>query len=69
MAGDERKSIDPKALTISDAALLLHRLGAKVTEEDVSDDVADGAPTNADGTLNLVHYAAWLLKEMGRGSN
>ncbi len=30
-------------------------------------DVAAGAPTNADGTFNLVHYAAWLVKEMGRG--
>ena len=31
-------------------------------------DGADGAPLNADGTLNLVHYAAWLAKEMGRGN-
>ena len=22
---------------------------------------------NKDGTINLVHYAAWLVKEMGRG--
>jgi len=33
----------------------------------LGDDVLAGAPTNADGTLNLVHYAAWLVKEMGRG--
>jgi hypothetical protein len=26
-----------------------------------------GAPVNGDGTLNLVHYCAWLVKEMGRG--
>jgi len=26
-----------------------------------------GAPVNPDGTLNLVHYAAWLVKEMDRG--
>jgi hypothetical protein len=30
-------------------------------------DVADGAPTNADGTINLVHYAAWLVREMAGG--
>jgi len=30
-------------------------------------DIDAGAPTNADGTLNLVHYVAWLVKEMGRG--
>jgi hypothetical protein len=27
-------------------------------------DIDAGAPTNADGTINLVHYAAWLVKEM-----
>jgi hypothetical protein len=26
-----------------------------------------GAPTNADGSINLVHYAAWLVKEMATG--
>jgi hypothetical protein len=27
-------------------------------------DVANGAPTNADGTINLVHYGAWLVREI-----
>ena len=26
-------------------------------------DLAAGAPTNPDGTINLVHYAAWLARE------
>jgi len=26
-------------------------------------DIEAGAPVNADGTVNLVHYAAWLAKE------
>jgi DNA modification methylase len=30
-------------------------------------DVVGGAPANADGTVNLVHYAAWLIWEAGRG--
>jgi hypothetical protein len=30
-------------------------------------DLADGAPVNAEGTINLVHYAAWLVREMKRG--
>jgi hypothetical protein len=30
-------------------------------------DIASGAPTNPNGTMNLVHYVAWLVKEMGRG--
>ena len=68
MSGDERKSINPNALSLPDAATMLRKLGAQVTEDQIRDDVGDGAPTNADGTLNLVHYAAWLLKEMGHGS-
>jgi hypothetical protein len=26
-------------------------------------DIAAGAPANADGTMNLIHYAAWLARE------
>lgn len=36
-----------------------------VSEKQLRDDISVGAPVNADGTINLVHYAAWLLKEMG----
>jgi hypothetical protein len=28
-------------------------------------DLDAGAPANADGSINLVHYAAWLVREMG----
>jgi len=31
--------------------------------EMIREDIDDGAPLNADGTLNLVHYAAWLARE------
>lgn len=59
--------LNPLALTVEQAARLLSAAGPKpVTPEMVRDDLDDGAPTNADGTLNLVHYAAWLLREMGR---
>ena len=34
----------------------------------IREDIAEGAPTNADGTLNLVHYAAWLVQEMADGA-
>jgi hypothetical protein len=27
-------------------------------------DIDDGAPRNPDGTMNLVHFAAWLVKEI-----
>jgi hypothetical protein len=53
---------------LADAAKLLTRVGgAAVSEAMLRDDIAAGAPTNADGSLNLVQYAAWLVKEMGRG--
>jgi len=49
-------------------ARILSALGTRsVTVEMLEADVAAGAPTNADGTINLVHYAAWLLKEMMHG--
>jgi len=52
------------ALGVSDAARLLTAAGGhRVTEKMIEDDVAAGAPTNADGTINLVHYAAWLLSQ------
>ena len=42
--------------------------GLPVSEEMLRADIDAGAPTNADGTMNLVHYAAWLVREMsGRG--
>jgi len=27
-----------------------------------------GAPRNPDGTVNLIHYMAWILKEMYNGT-
>jgi uncharacterized ferredoxin-like protein len=63
----EATGLNPNALTLADAARLLARVGGQaVTVEMLQADVAAGAPRNADGTINLVHYAAWLLKEMGR---
>ena len=60
--------LNPSALELPAAARLLARVGApSITEAMLRDDVAAGAPTNANGTINLVHYAAWLVKEMGRG--
>lgn len=59
-----RPALNPTALSLADAARLLSAVGGQaVTVEMLEADVAAGAPTNADGTLNLVHYAAWLVKE------
>jgi hypothetical protein len=63
----EAAGLNPNALALADAARLLARVGGQaVTVAMLQADIAAGAPTNADGTINLVHYAAWLLKEMGR---
>ncbi|QOJ16278.1 MAG: hypothetical protein HRU76_01110 [Phycisphaeraceae bacterium] len=60
--------LNPAALPVADAARVLTRLGGKpVTEAMLRADIDAGAPTNAGGTLNLVHYAAWLVKEMSVG--
>ena len=59
-----RQSISPAAMPLADAARLLSKVGGQpITEEMFQDDVAAGAPTNPDGTLNLLHYAAWLVKK------
>ena len=60
--------LDPSALSVEDTARVLKAAGAKhVTEEEIQADLSQGAPSNPDGTINLVHYAAWLVKGMGRG--
>ena len=70
MSGDEmRTPLNPSALPVKDAAKMLTKVGGQPIRVDMFEaDVAAGAPTNADGTLNLVQYAAWLVKEMGRGN-
>ncbi|MCW5775749.1 MAG: hypothetical protein KIS87_04805 [Phycisphaeraceae bacterium] len=57
--------LNPAAMPVADAARLLSRVGGqRVTEAQLIADIDAGAPTNPDGTINLVHYAAWLVKEM-----
>ena len=59
--------LSPTALPLADAARLLSAAGGqRVTVEMLEADIAAGAPTNPDGTINLVHYAAWLVKQAVR---
>jgi hypothetical protein len=63
-----RPTLNPNALSLANAAALLTRAGASpVTVEMLEADLAAGAPANPEGTLNLVHYAAWLAREVARG--
>lgn len=57
-----KPALSVTSLPLADAALLLSRAGGgAVTVALLESDVARGAPLNADRTLNLVHYAAWLV--------
>ena len=61
-----KPSVNPAALSPDDLARVLSRMGCgRVTREMIEADIEDGAPTNTDGTLHIVHYAAWLVGEMG----
>jgi hypothetical protein len=60
--------LNPNALSLTDAARLLTKAGGRpVTADMLQADLTAGAPENADGTINVVHYAAWLVKGMGSG--
>ena len=66
-AGNQRRppgGMNPQALRLEDAARVLTAVGLRpVTIEMLQSDIEAGAPVNADGTINLVHYAAWICKE------
>ena len=60
--------LDPQKLSPTDAARLLSRVGGRpVAESTIEADVAAGAPTNGDGSINLVAYAAWLIRQLAEG--
>lgn len=59
-----RAEIDPAAMSIEMTARLLSTVSeAQITKEMIEADLADGAPTNRGGKINLVHYTAWLARE------
>ncbi len=54
---------------MEDAARVLSSAARKrIDAAKIRADIESGAPTNADGTINVVHYGAWLVKEMARGN-
>ena len=66
--GRQGPQLNPQALRLADLARILSALGTRsVMAEMLQADIGAGAPTNPDGTINLVNYAAWLVGEMGHG--
>jgi len=64
--------LNPKAIAPEDLTRLLTAAGgASIDVDDVRADIDAGAPSNIDGTIDLVHYAAWLVRQVaeygGRG--
>lgn len=51
--------LDPAALTVAQLARLLG-----VAEQKVREHVDRGAPAGPDGRINLVHYTAWLNRQL-----
>ena len=67
-SSDVSPRLNPAAMTVEDAAKLLTRAGGvRISESQIQADIEANAPTNADGTINLVQYAAWLVRELAKG--
>lgn len=59
---ENRARADPRRLKVADLVTALKGAGSRtVSEETVAADIAQGAPTNADGTVDMIAYAAWIL--------
>ncbi len=60
---EARSRLDPASLSVADLAVLLTKAGGvRIDAEQVRADIEAGAPTSADGTINQMHYAAWLAQ-------
>jgi hypothetical protein len=56
--------LNSNALTPEHAARLLTKASGQTISADwILADLGAGAPANADGTISLMHYAAWLVRE------
>ncbi len=58
-------NLNPLALSQEDVIKLLNRAGCRImTMEMLQNDIDAGMPINANGTVNLVKYMAWMIKEI-----
>jgi hypothetical protein len=57
--------VDPQALSLEELAKILSAAGGKkITASQIQADLGSGAPQRPDGKINLVHYAAWLARQV-----
>lgn len=55
---------NPEALKKETLVEALRRAGSRsMSMETLEADIAAGAPVNDDGTMNIITYTAWILKE------
>ena len=53
----------PKHLTKEQVVKVLKLSGSRtITMESLEADIAEGAPVNEDGTMDIIAYGAWILK-------
>jgi len=53
------------SLTPAELAKLLAAAGSEhAAEKTIAAHIKQGAPSNPDGSLNFLHYTAWMLKEL-----
>jgi hypothetical protein len=62
--------LNPLALSPENLVKVLVKSGCRImTLEMLRRDIDSGMPVNADGTVNLIKYMAWMIKETDRDGN
>lgn len=58
------------ALSPENTVRILSRAGCRImTMEMLERDIDAGMPVNGDGTINLIEYMAWIIKEVNGNGN
>lgn len=64
------KNLQPLALQPETLVMLLQKSGCRDVTEDALQKIIDaGLPLNGDGTINIIEYLAWLIKEVNGNGN
>ena len=70
MSKSSSKPLKITALTVAEMArVLASASGRQITEDEVRSIAEGGGLIHADGTINLLEYTAFLVGELGHGSD